>query len=57
MAQRTKPTLLKLISGNPGRRPLNMNEPQPVGRLGSRAGLDDSIAKRRLGGLTESALR
>ena len=25
-----KPTILKIIDGNPGKRPLNMNEPQPT---------------------------
>lgn len=30
---RPKPTYLKLIAGNPSRRPLNMNEPRPQGNL------------------------
>ena len=28
-----KPTWLKIISGNPGKRPLNTDEPQPIGDL------------------------
>lgn len=28
-----RPTVLKLVAGNPGRRELNMNEPQPQGDL------------------------
>lgn len=28
-----KPTHLKLLAGNPGKRPLNQNEPQPQGNL------------------------
>lgn len=28
-----KPTFLKLLDGNPGKRPLNTNEPKPVGNL------------------------
>lgn len=31
--RRPKPTFLKVISGNPGKRPLNDSEPQPVGDL------------------------
>jgi P27 family predicted phage terminase small subunit len=27
--RKPKPTILKLLQGNPGRRPLNQNEPQP----------------------------
>lgn len=30
---RPKPTYMKLLDGNPGRRPLNENEPKPVGDL------------------------
>ena len=33
MANRKKPTYLRIINGNPGRRPLNQNEPQPQGNL------------------------
>ena len=29
MARKAKPTILKLINGNPGQRPLNRHEPQP----------------------------
>jgi P27 family predicted phage terminase small subunit len=28
-----RPSYLKVVSGNPGKRPLNQNEPQPVGDL------------------------
>ncbi len=28
--RRPKPTALKLIAGNPGKRPLNRNEPKPA---------------------------
>ena len=31
--RRPKPTHLKLIAGNPGKRPLNQDEPAPVGDL------------------------
>ena len=31
--RKPKPTQLKLVDGNPGHKPLNMNEPQPVGDL------------------------
>lgn len=31
--RRPKPTHLKLIAGNPGKRPLNKDEPAPVGNL------------------------
>ena len=31
--RRPKPTYLKLVTGNPGKRPLNKNEPQPRRRL------------------------
>ena len=33
--RKPKPTWLKLVSGNPGKRPLNVDEPQPVGDLAS----------------------
>lgn len=29
--RRRKPTHLKIVAGNPGKRPLNLNEPDPVG--------------------------
>jgi P27 family predicted phage terminase small subunit len=31
--RRPKPTFLKLIAGNPGKRPINEGEPQPIGNL------------------------
>lgn len=31
--RKPKPTFLKLIEGNPGHRPLNIDEPQPEGQL------------------------
>ena len=31
--RKPKPTRLKIIQGNPGKRPLNKNEPQPERRL------------------------
>ena len=31
--RKPKPTALKLLQGNPGKRPLNQNEPQPQARL------------------------
>jgi P27 family predicted phage terminase small subunit len=31
--RKPKPTYLKLIEGNPGHRPLNLDEPEPVGDL------------------------
>lgn len=31
--RKPKPTHLKEVAGNPGKRPLNRNEPQPVGEL------------------------
>jgi len=33
--RKPKPTWLKIVNGNPGKRPLNTNEPQPVGDLTS----------------------
>jgi P27 family predicted phage terminase small subunit len=33
MGRRSKPTHLKLLEGNRGRRPLNVNEPRPAGDL------------------------
>ncbi len=35
--RKPKPTRLKLIEGNPGRRPINGQEPKPPGSLGVRA--------------------
>jgi P27 family predicted phage terminase small subunit len=35
MSRRPKPTHLKLVQGNPGRRPLNQNEPQPRRKMPS----------------------
>ena len=32
------PTHLKIVAGNPGRRPLNSNEPRPVGNLDAAPG-------------------
>lgn len=31
--RKPKPTALKLLEGNPGRRPLNPNEPKPQGKM------------------------
>jgi P27 family predicted phage terminase small subunit len=31
--RRPKPTWLKIVAGNPGKRPLNDDEPQPIGDL------------------------
>lgn len=31
--RKPKPTHLKLVAGNPGKRPINKNEPKPVGDL------------------------
>lgn len=31
MGRKPKPTMLKIIEGNPGKRPLNMREPRPQG--------------------------
>jgi len=31
--RKPKPTYLKIVAGNPGRRPLNKSEPRPVGTL------------------------
>jgi P27 family predicted phage terminase small subunit len=31
--RKPKPTRLKLLAGNPGKRPLNMNEPKPLQRI------------------------
>jgi len=28
--RKKKPTMLKLVTGNPGRRPININEPEPL---------------------------
>jgi P27 family predicted phage terminase small subunit len=33
--RKPKPTHLKLVTGNPGKRPLNQNEPQPARKLPS----------------------
>ena len=33
MVNKAKPTVLKLLEGNPGQRPLNVNEPQPESEL------------------------
>ena len=33
--RKPKPTRLRLIEGNPGRRPINGSEPKPPGRLPS----------------------
>jgi phage terminase small subunit len=35
MPQRSTPTALKKLAGNPGKRPLNDREPQPRGRIGA----------------------
>lgn len=31
--RKPKPTNLKILEGNPGKRPLNQNEPKPIGNL------------------------
>lgn len=33
--RKPKPTQLKLVTGNPGKRPLNLREPMPIGDLGA----------------------
>jgi phage terminase small subunit len=35
MPQRSTPTALKKLAGNPGKRPLNEREPMPAGRIGA----------------------
>lgn len=44
MPNRPVPTALKLLAGNPGRRPINENEPQPEGEIPSRPDFLDDIA-------------
>lgn len=43
----SKPTALKLIEGNPGKRPLNQNEPQPARGMPPCPPHLDKIAKKR----------
>lgn len=42
-----KPTILKKLAGNPGKRPLNENEPKPIaaGRISPPAWMDDLARK------------
>ena len=54
MPNRPKPTAIKLLTGNPGHRPLNKREPKPRVRLPSPPSHLDAIAKaewRRMGKL------
>ena len=47
--RKKKPTLLKLVTGNPGRRPMNTNEPEPLpGELVAPDWLDEE-AKQKWG--------
>ena len=42
-----KPTLLKLVTGNPGRRPINTSEPEPLpGEIVAPAWLDEDALKK-----------
>jgi len=46
MANRPKPTKLKILQGNPGKRPLNGNEPRPEGKIPDCPSHLDSVAKK-----------
>ncbi len=49
----SKPTALRLLEGNPGKRPLNENEPQPARTIPPIPKHLDKIAKKRWGELAE----
>lgn len=50
--RRPKPTQLKLVTGNPGRRPLNAKEPQPRRQMPSPPAHMSDVAKVAWGRLT-----
>jgi P27 family predicted phage terminase small subunit len=49
MGRPPKPTKLKILEGNPGRRPLNTNEPQPTPDIPTRPEWLNAEAKREWG--------
>lgn len=46
MSNRPKPTALKVLQGNPGKRPLNLNEPRPDTSMPTCPAWLDATAKR-----------
>ncbi len=46
VGRKAKPTKLKILTGNPGRRPLNKSEPQPAGKLPKRPGWLTGYARK-----------
>jgi P27 family predicted phage terminase small subunit len=51
--RKPKPTLLKLLAGNPGKRPLNKNEPQTHCEIPSCPEVLQGVAREEWGRITE----